>query len=339
MRILVVRNDKIGDFMLAWPAFAVLKQSLACHITAFVPAYTAPLAELCPWIDEVLIDPGSSADASRQMALISQLRAARFDACICFFSNMRNALLMWRANIPYRLAPATKLAQFLYTKRVTQRRSQSIKPEYLYNLELAAAFVQAQQAVVHYAMPPYLRFTEVERQTAREALCQSLALNPQQPWIMLHAGTGGSANNLSLTQYAALVVALQRQHAHWQFILTAGPNEAELAQTLAQLLQAQQIQVAVLVSRQGLIAFCQMLANADVVIAGSTGPLHIAATLDVPTVGFFHGKRSAKALRWKTLNSEGRHLAISAAEGTDMTHINPEMAAQQIVNWALPFVS
>ena len=47
-RILVVRNDKIGDFMLAWPSFAMLKASCDCHITALVPSYTAPLAELCP---------------------------------------------------------------------------------------------------------------------------------------------------------------------------------------------------------------------------------------------------------------------------------------------------
>ncbi|EJS87593.1 hypothetical protein AAUPMB_13376 [Pasteurella multocida subsp. multocida str. Anand1_buffalo] len=26
-KLLVVRNDKLGDFMLAWPAFAMLKQS------------------------------------------------------------------------------------------------------------------------------------------------------------------------------------------------------------------------------------------------------------------------------------------------------------------------
>ena len=54
-RILVVRNDKIGDFMLAWPSFAMLKRSMECHVTALVPAYTAPLARLCPWIDEIIL--------------------------------------------------------------------------------------------------------------------------------------------------------------------------------------------------------------------------------------------------------------------------------------------
>lgn len=56
-RILVVRNDKIGDFMLAWPALACLKQATPePHVTVLVPAYTAPLAKACPWVDEVIID-------------------------------------------------------------------------------------------------------------------------------------------------------------------------------------------------------------------------------------------------------------------------------------------
>ena len=46
-KILVIRNDKIGDFMLAWPSFAMLKESMPdCHITALVPNYTVQLAQL-----------------------------------------------------------------------------------------------------------------------------------------------------------------------------------------------------------------------------------------------------------------------------------------------------
>ena len=74
-RILVVRNDKIGDFMLAWPSFAMLKRSMECHVTALVPAYTAPLARLCPWIDEIILDPGARADKEQQRALLARIKA------------------------------------------------------------------------------------------------------------------------------------------------------------------------------------------------------------------------------------------------------------------------
>lgn len=47
-RILVVRNDKIGDFMLAWPSFAMLKASCDCHVTALVPAYNRAAGRTLP---------------------------------------------------------------------------------------------------------------------------------------------------------------------------------------------------------------------------------------------------------------------------------------------------
>jgi len=138
-KILVIRNDKIGDFMLAWPSFAMLKQSLPeCHITALVPSYTKALAELCPWIDEVMIDPTKKADKTAQKQLIEQIKAEQFDASINLFSTTYNALLVWKAGIQYRLAPATKVAQIFYNHRIKQKRSQSAKPEYEYNLDLIA---------------------------------------------------------------------------------------------------------------------------------------------------------------------------------------------------------
>ncbi len=47
------------------------------------------------------------------------------------------------------------------------------------------------------------------------------------------------------------------------------------------------------------------------------GPLHIAAALDVPTVGFFPAKRSATPLRWRPLNSQGKHIAFCPPPADD----------------------
>ena len=44
-KILVVRNDKIGDFVLSFQALAILKTSIPdSTITVLVPKYTAELA-------------------------------------------------------------------------------------------------------------------------------------------------------------------------------------------------------------------------------------------------------------------------------------------------------
>lgn len=74
----------------------------------------------------------------------------------------------------------------------------------------------------------------------------------------------------------------------------------------------------------------------DGLIAGSTGPLHIAGCLDMATVGFYPAKRSATSLRWQTCNHEDRRLAFSPPQGndsaTDMGLIDLDAASDAIAN-------
>lgn len=267
-RILVVRNDKIGDFMLAWPSFAMLKRSMECHVTALVPAYTAPLARLCPWIDEIILDPGARADKEQQRALLARIKAAAFDASICLFSNTRNAKLVWKAHIPYRLAPATKLAQVLYNQRLVQRRSRSQKPEYEYNLDLVRRFLADQQLSVVEPQGPYLSFDPESLQQVREQVASRLKLDAGRPWLMVHAGSGGSANNLSIEQYSRLIIKLNQACPELQCILTAGPGEEKIAEQLAAELLAHGGNGWIYRSSDGLPMFCQVLANAALFVAG-----------------------------------------------------------------------
>lgn len=336
-KILVVRNDKIGDFMLAWPSFAMLKASLPdCHITALVPNYTVALANLCPWIDSVLVDPTEKSDKAKQSELVKQIRAEQFDASINLFSTTYNAKLVWKGKIPYRLAPATKLAQIFYNKRIKQKRSQSAKPEFEYNLDLIRAFLTDNNVKVVEPSAPYLSFSDQQLVEQKAKLAQQLSLNSDKPWVYVHAGSGGSANNLSLQQYTQLVCGLE---GDFEVVLTAGPGEEQKAAEL-QKLMAESGRSAVLYDKNdGLVDFSCSIACADMFIAGSTGPLHIAAAIDVPTVGFFPSKRSATPLRWKPINSEGNHIAFcppkadDKASQEDMTRIEIEQVLAKLQPW------
>ncbi|RSD32036.1 glycosyltransferase family 9 protein [Vibrio pectenicida] len=314
-KILVVRNDKIGDFMLAWPSLAMLKASLPdCKITALVPSYTVALAKICPWIDEVLVDPTSKGTKQAQSSLVEILKSERFDASINLFSTTYNAKLVWKANIPYRLAPATKLAQILYNKRIKQKRSQSAKPEYEYNLDLVRAFLTDLGKEIVEPKAPYLSFSAQDIDNQKQKLAQKLYLNRERPWLFVHAGSGGSANNLSLSQYTELICGLS---AELEVVLTAGPGEEQKAAELHSLLEEKGRYSVVYDKNEGLIDFALAIACADFFIAGSTGPLHIAAAIDVPTVGFFPSKRSATPLRWQPINSANNHIAFCPPEADD----------------------
>ena len=330
VRILVVRNDKLGDFMLAWPALALIKRSMPhAHISVLVPPYTQSLAALCPWLDAVLSDPAD----------LPQVHHDRFDAVLTLFSTGRIGWQVFKGRIPLRVAPATKWAQWLYNVRVVQRRSRSEKPEYVYNLDLAEVLLQRLRVQPVVSKAPYWPVSVQTVALERERLAQKLGLNLHRPWAFVHSGSGGSANNLSVAQYAALVTAInQRRDSRlpaFQWVYTCGPGEEAKAEELSQ--RCSPLGGVVYRSTDGLAAFAQSLSAAQLVIAGSTGPLHVAGALDVPTVGFFPGKRSSTALRWRPCNSEGRTLGFSPppshADQVDMSTIDTTACAYQVVDW------
>jgi ADP-heptose:LPS heptosyltransferase len=305
-KVLVVRNDKIGDFMLAWPSFAMLKNSMPdAQIDALVPAYTKPLAELCPWIDNVIID---NDDKTQQSSIINTIKQQNYDDYICLFSTTRNAQLGRKAKIPYRLAPATKWAQFLFTDRLKQRRSQSAKPEFEYNLDLIRHYLAKKHLPAILPERPFLDVDTSIKLVIKRSLLKCFSAEKNK-LCFIHAGSGGSANNLSLTQYAQLITEINNMVSGCAFILTAGPGEENDAKVLQGLLR-DDVQSYLYQSTQGLVNFCQTISCADLFIAGSTGPLHIAGACDVLSIGFFPAKRSATPLRWKPLNNDGRHLAF-----------------------------
>ncbi|OOH91051.1 hypothetical protein BMT54_03170 [Pasteurellaceae bacterium 15-036681] len=339
-KILVIRNDKIGDFMVSWPAFAMLKQSLpATQIVALVPKYTRALAELCPYIDSVILDSLDKNDKQQNDQVLQAVRSEQFDAVISFVSDWYNAKLTWQSKITYRLAPATKLFQFLYNHRLTQRRSRSEKAEYEYNLDLARQFLSDHNVPIVEPKAPYLVIDSALKQTQRQRLATQLGLELSKKWVFVHSSTGGSANNLSINQYAELINVLLAKF-DCQVVLTAGPNESENAQQLASLVN--HANVVVYDKNDGLVDFTYSLACADLFIAGSTGPLHICGALNTPTVGFYPSRLSAIPRRWKPINEADKHIAFMPPKGKatekNLTLISIPDALKQIIPFAQKYL-
>ncbi|MFN2330392.1 MAG: glycosyltransferase family 9 protein, partial [Halomonas sp.] len=122
------------------------------------------------------------------------------------------------------------------------------------------------------------------------------------------------------------------------WILTAGPGEEATAEAIRVPLLEAGVGVYRLPIRDGLADFATSLAAADLFIAGSTGPLHIAGCLDIATAGFYPARRSATPLRWQTCNRAEHRLAFCPPEGAgeqDMTSIDIAAAANQITGFLI----
>jgi ADP-heptose:LPS heptosyltransferase len=333
--ILVIRNDKIGDFMLAWPAFALLKKSMPnSQIVALVPEYTKALAVNCPWIDEVIVDIKNKKDKHSKAELIKQIKAYDFDYSICLFSNMYNASLAWRCKIPQRFAPATKICQLLYNHTLRQKRSQSKKSESQYNVDLIIYFLTFVNRQPLPIAPPYFSFSETETQSQKTELSLALKADQKKKWCFIHPGTGGSSTTLSIEQWLSLLKGLSTIE-NLAFIITAGPGEEDYASQLHAKLIHNNIDGHLYISKQGLMKFSCSIGCADLFISGSTGPLHIAGALDIPTIGFYPSKQSSTALRWRPINSIDKHLPFSFKEQSLQNNvIDLQQVITAIKNWS-----
>lgn len=263
MNILIIRNDKLGDFILSLPVFALLKKNLPnLTITALVPAYTSAIAESCDYIDKVLIDPGKNSGLRANFDLLKTIKQQNYDAVITLFSTTRIGFLTILARIPYRLAPATKLAQIFYNHKLVQRRSRSEKPEYIYNLDLIHYFLK-QQNIKEIQQPhtPYLEYSKDEVNLLHQQFLQQNKIPEKHKLIFLHAGSGGSANNLTPQQFAVLAKNLTSKNGR-TIVITAGPGELSTATIVAsQLTDSSHV---VFESKKGLVDFSKHIQFADV---------------------------------------------------------------------------
>lgn len=331
MKILVVRNDRLGDFMVSWPALSQLRLSWpSAEIHALVARQNVEIAELCPSLDGGIADPGPNGSPGELKALTSELQAHRFDAAITLLSTGRIAWQLLRAGIPYRLVPWSKAASLLHTHRLVQRRSRSEKPEFAYNQDVIIRFLQDHgRAVAPPSGPPYLAFDPAEVRSLREELRAAWGSGDRQ-LIMVHPGTGGTAPLLGIGFYAELCRMLRSPAGH-HIVISAGPGEADLAKELSRALGG--LPHSIHHSVGGLPAYARVVACCDLFISGSTGTLHLAGALNLKTAGFYLPIGTATALRWQPINDPARHLAFSPPAGAppaDPSSIDLPAAAEVI---------
>ena len=297
MNILVVRNDKLGDFITALPTLYVLKHhNPQNRIIALVAPLNRKLAESCDFIDEVIEDSGEDI-----LELAFKIKQAQIDASITLFSNTRVAIAQFIARIPIRIAPSTKIAQIFYNRRVTQRRSEVKMAEFEYNLELTKALFPD----ISLDFPkPLLHFDGSEE--VYRSFCSEYGVTKSV--VAFHPGFGGSSDaNWTLAEYIDLV-RLAEENEGIDIVMTFGPDEENLYEEAKILLGESRV---ILYRSQGsVVNFAQLISSFKLFISTSTGTYHLASAVGCETFTFFADTLFASAARWKSIGEKQSHFMI-----------------------------
>ena len=284
--ILVSRTDRAGDLVLTLPVFQTLHLHLPeARLIAHVRSYTESLVRDRPDVHQVLIDDPNGS----QMPLLTLSRLFRqhqIDLAILVHPTARAILACFLAGVSVRIGRASNLWQIFLTHREVQHRSRNEKHESAYNLDLLRPLGLNPEPVL-----PRLFFSNATLQTAKSTL-QTLGMNSSR-LVFVHPGHGGSAFNMSPGKYRQLVESLLK--SGYCVVVTLGPGEEHLQ---SQFPPHDTGRLSFLTNVADLQTLAAIFSLGKAFCGGSTGPMHLASAVGLPTVAFFPPHPAMKPTRW-----------------------------------------
>jgi lipopolysaccharide heptosyltransferase I len=272
-RFLVVRLGSLGDIVHTFPAVAALRESFpTSQIIWLTHPRWVPLVESAGLATEIW--PLDSRDLASVLDTLRQIRASAWDAAIDYQG-------LWKSALPPFLGGASRRIGFssaaireygvpiLYTDRVPV--SASHIAEQNGELSLRAGAVKPVSAV--HLRVDELSETLLRPQFASQGVLQYIVLSPGGGWLS-KCWPPDRFGLLSRRIFATLGL---------RSVINYGPGE----QPLLSAVQAASGTSEPLPYTGDLPQLMALLRNAACIVAGDTGPLHLAAALGTPAVALF----------------------------------------------------
>ncbi len=292
MKILISRTDRIGDLVLSTPVFEAVKKHRP-DASVIVMARTGVIDVISdnPFVDEyIAYDPSGAHRGLRGLLRLAQvLREKHIDVAVELFMSFYPALAVSLAGIRRRIGPGSRVySPAVLTDVVHQHRRKSLYNEAAYNLMLLQPL-----GINDLNVQPHVYLADNKDSCEKFLLHQGV--KPFN-YIVVHPGMGGSAKNLSVEKYRDLVKALIQRY-HLPVVLTGSYVDHTTVNRLTAELAGDPL-VKDMCCVLSMNQLKMVLFFAAVVIAPSTGPLHIAAALGRPTVALFSPVKAQSKNRW-----------------------------------------
>lgn len=251
MKILIIKHGALGDFILSLPAISAIRQTYPnAKLTLLTNKLYAPFGEVCPWIDEVLVDVRPSVwDLPGLWRLRRQLSG--FDLVFDLQTSSRSSRYFALAGRPEWSGIAKGCA---LPHRDPNR-------DHIHTRErLAGQLKDAGIAVVPMPDLSWLAQTNVRRFDLPEAFTVlvpgAAAHRPEKRWPAAYF-----AEIVSKLPYPAVLVGAKGE--------AAGIPGLDLT------------------GRTSLLQLAAIIARAKLAIGNDTGPMHLAAAFGVPSIVLF----------------------------------------------------
>lgn len=295
--ILISRTDSIGDVVLTLPMAGALKKLFpASRISFLGKTYTKDVVAMSCHVDDFINwDDLSEKNKTEQAAF---LRRKGIDCILHIFPRKEIALLAKKAKIPVRIGTTNRIYHWPTCNRLVRL---SRKNSDLHEAQLNLKLIVPLGAKENFSTAEIRELYGFEKINPLPPELEAL-LHRDKKNIILHPRSRGSAREWGIDNFERLVAGLDKDKFR---IFISGT--AEEGKALGSIFSAhpEAIDLTGLLSLQQFISF---IAGADVMVAASTGPLHIAAALGKKAVGLFVPLRPIHPGRWAPIGKNAHVL-------------------------------
>ena len=320
-KIAIVRTDRLGDMVLTLPLARALKGEYPeAEICMVARRYVGPLVENCPAVDRAIYidDFGSIAEIFRR---------ERFSAAFFPRPRLGECAAAFFARVPLRVGTAYRYYSFLFNHKVRDHRKSAEHHEAEYNVRLLESAVGKRFDVA--LTPPYV---DLEALSSAVRKLADHGIAPGTEFIIIHPGSGGSARDLPAESFRKAAELIAR-HSPIRIVVTGSAAETDQCQVVASA-------GSFCSNLCGELSLDELIAVASIarlLVANSTGILHIAAALGVRVVGLYPNSPHLSARRWGPYTDQKIILTPpqSGDDIDDVSRISPALVSEAMLGLLL----
>lgn len=321
-KVLAIRNDRFGEFLLNIPAFLEIKQNYPdAKLTLAIDAPVHKLAGRITCVDEAIVWEGRKHTLAEIIKFANLLKKKKYNLCVIFNPSKESHIVSFLAGIPLRAGYGRKWG-FLLNRRIEDRKSEGLKHEVEYNLDLVRAIgtdalslrgspPQADDRSLPAGRQAYLPIRqaiqlEIKEDDFPDSRLQALGIKDRD-FIAVHPWASNREKEWPADKFRELVKRINSDLSV-SVVLIGGQEETQRAEEFRSGLKMVDI-----TGETTLIESAGLLKKAKLLVTNDSGPMHLAAAAGTPVIAIFRkNPPGVSAGRWGPAGNN--HIVIDNSD-------------------------
>ncbi len=288
-KILIRGTNWVGDSIISIPAIREIKRIFPhAQISLLVRPWVREIYSNVDFVDEILEydKAGVHHGWSGFHRLICDLKSRKFDLAILLQNAFEAALISWRARIPKRIGYARDGRSLLLTNACRIDPAVHGVHQAYYYLGILSGMGWIERRLWEnsdYALPINIGIRDSDTAAAGEML-RAAGIFEGETVVGINPGAFyGAAKRWFPDRYAAVADTLAKQYDA-RIVIFGSSSDARVAEEVATKMISRP---AVLTGRTTLGQLMALIKKCRLLITNDSGPMHLAAALDVPQLAIF----------------------------------------------------